>query len=85
MSGDARKQVVDGLELEAAVQEVEPGGTVDVHGGAEHFLGEGLVRAEVGGAHGEVREGDLDVQRGGGHVGDEDEEEAGRGRRDAAV
>jgi len=43
-----------GLELQAAVDEVEPGRTVDVHGGAEHFLGKRLVDAEIGGRHGKM-------------------------------
>lgn len=58
---DARVQVVHGLELQAAMEEVEPGRAVDVHGGAEHLLGKGFVHAEVGRAHGEVGERDLDV------------------------
>lgn len=67
---------MDGLELQAAVEEVEPVGTIDIHGGAEHFLGEGLVDAEIGGAHCEVAEGDLQVQGCGDHVADHDEGEA---------
>ena len=53
--------MVDGLELQAAVEKVQPGGAVDIHGGAQHFLREGLVDPEVGGAHCEVGERDLDV------------------------
>ena len=76
MPRDPRVQMVDGLELETAVDEVQPGWAIDVHGRAEHFLGEGLVGAEVGGRHGEVGECDLDVQRRGDGVGDQDEDDA---------
>ena len=85
MPRDPRVQMVHSLELQAAVDEVEPGGTVDVHGDAEHFLRERFVHAEVGRRHGEVREGDLHVQRGGDHVRDEDECEAGGPGGDAEV
>lgn len=76
MSRDARVQVMDGLELQSAVEEVEPVGTIDVHGRAEHLLGKGLVHAEIGGAHGEVAERDLHVQGRRDHVADQDEGEA---------
>jgi len=59
----AREQVVHGLELEAAVHEVQPGGTGDVHGRAELAHGEGFRGAEVGRAGAPVRERDLDVER----------------------
>lgn len=85
MPRDARVEVVDGLELEAAVEEVQPGGTVDVHRGAEHSLREGLVDAQVRGRHGEVGEGDLHVQRSSDHVGDQDEEDPVPPVRDGAV
>lgn len=74
-----------GLELQPTVEEVQPGGTLDVHGGSEHFLGKGLVDAEVGGRHGEVGESDLDVKGRGDHVGDEDERDAAGEGRDGAV
>ena len=57
------------LELQAAVDEVEPCGARHVHGGAELALREGFGVAEVGGRHGPVREGDLDVQGHGYDVG----------------
>lgn len=75
---------MDGLELQAAVDEVQPGGTSDVHGGAELFLGKGFAGAEVGGRHGEVGEGDLDVEGHGDDVGDEDEGDAEGPGRDGA-
>ena len=80
-----REQVVHGLELEPAMEEVEPLGAVDVHGRAQHLLGERLVDAQVGGRHGVVGEGDLDVERGGDHVRDEDEEHAARPGGDVCV
>lgn len=64
---------MDGLELQAAVDEIQPLGAVDVHGGAQLALGEGLRFAEVGGRGGPVGEGDLRVQGHGDDVGDEDE------------
>lgn len=41
-------KVMDRLELQTTVEEVEPGGTVDIHGSAEHFLGKGLINSQVG-------------------------------------
>ena len=76
---------MDGLELQAAVEEVKPGRTFNVHGGAEHLLGEGLVDAKVGGAHRVVAEGDLHVQGHGDGVADQDEDEAVAKGGDAAV
>ena len=43
------KQMMHSLELQAAVNEIQPFGAVDVHGGAELALGEGFCVAEVGG------------------------------------
>ena len=56
------------LELQAAVDEVEPGGAVHVHGGAKLSLREGLVLTQVRGGHAPVGQGDLDVQGHGGDV-----------------
>lgn len=85
VSRNARIQVVDGLELEAAVQEIQPRRAVDVHGGAEHFLGERLVHAQVRRAHREVAERDLHVQRRRHHVAGEDEGHPPAAAGDAAV
>lgn len=76
MSGYTGKEVVDGLELETAVDEVEPGGAVDIHGGAQLALGEGFGFAEVRGGHGPVGEGDLDVEGHGDDVRDKDESDS---------
>ncbi len=70
MPGHTRKEMMNSLKLQTTMNKVEPGGTGDVHGGAELFLGKGLGGAEVGGGHGEVGEGDLDVQGHGDDVGD---------------
>lgn len=78
MAWHAGKEVVDGLELQAAVEEVEPLGAGDIHGGAQLALGEGLGGAEVGGGHAPVGEGDLDVEEHGDAVRDENEADAGR-------
>ena len=85
MAGDARVEVMDGLELQAAVDEVQPGGAVHVHGCAEHFLREGFMHAQVGRRHGEVGQGDLDVERRGHHVRDQDEYDPVPDRGDAPV
>ena len=76
---------MDGLELQAAVEEVQPGGAIDVHGGAEHLLRKGLVHAEIGGAHCKVAKGDLHVQQHRDRVADHHEDDAVRERRDTAV
>lgn len=77
--------MVDSLELQTPVEEVQPRGAIDVHGRAQHLLGEGLGNTQVGGAHREVGEGDLDVERGGDGVGDHDEGEAVPGAGDGLV
>ena len=51
MSRDPRVQVVNSLELQAAVEEVEPLRAIDVHCRAQHALWEGLGDAEVCGGH----------------------------------
>lgn len=66
------------LELESAVDEIQPRGAVDVHGGAQLLLGERLRGAKVSSRHSPVRERDLDVQRHGNDVRDEDEGHADR-------
>lgn len=66
-------QMVDGLELESAVEEVKPLRAVNVHCGAEHPLRETLVDTQVGGRHGEVAECDLHVQGHGDDMRDHDE------------
>lgn len=48
VSRNARVQMVDGLELKPTVEEVEPGRAINIHGGSEHFLWEGLVCTHVG-------------------------------------
>lgn len=73
MARYAREQVVHGLELKTAVDEIQPGRAVNVHGGAQLLLSEGLRGAEVGGRHAPVGERDLHVQRHGDNVGDENE------------
>ena len=77
------------LELQTAVQPIEPNGALHIHCGAELALGERLCGAEVGGRHAPVGEGDLDVQEHGDAVGDQDERHAyrpgGEGTPDEAV
>lgn len=78
VSGYAGEQMVDGLELEATVDEVQPGRAVNIHGGSELALGEGFVLAEVGCGHSPVGKGDLYVERHGDDMGDQDEHDTGR-------
>jgi hypothetical protein len=59
----AWEQVVHGLELQAAVNEVEPCRARDVHCCAQLALGERLSWAQVGGAGAPVGERNLHVQR----------------------
>jgi len=73
------------LELQTAVKEVKPLRAVHIHCSAQHALREGLCGPEVGGRHGEVGEGDLDVQRHGDHVRDEDEGETAGHSGDGAI
>lgn len=80
----AREQVVDGLELEAAVDEVEPGRAVDVHGGAELALRERLGLAELRRRHAPVAQRDLDVEWHRDDVRDQHEGHADRPRREGA-
>ena len=49
VAGDARVKMMDGLELQASMEEVEPGRAVNVHGRAKHFLGERFANSEVSG------------------------------------
>lgn len=78
-------QMVDRLELQPAVQKIQPLRTLNVHGGPQHLLRERLVDAQVGGAHGEMAQGDLDVEGAGDHVADHDEEEPVAGVRNRFV
>lgn len=36
---DSGVEMMDGLELQTAVEEVQPSGAINIHGGPEHFLG----------------------------------------------
>lgn len=54
MPGDPGIQVMNCLELQSAMEEIQPLGTVDIHGRAEHLLRERFVRSKIGSGHGEV-------------------------------
>ena len=73
--------MVDGLELEPAVDEVEPLGALNVHSCAEHALRERLVNTQVSGAHGEMAQRNLHVHRRRHHVADQQERPTARGCR----
>ncbi|RUP47562.1 hypothetical protein BC936DRAFT_145585 [Jimgerdemannia flammicorona] len=76
MPGNTRKQMVNNLELQAAVDEIHPLRAVDVHSSTELANDKWLVRPHVLHRHAKVRESDLDVERGGEAVGDQDKGEA---------
>lgn len=76
MPRHAGEQVVNSLELQTAVDPIQPRGAVDVHGCAHLALGEGFGGTEVGGRHAPVGQGDLHVQDHGDQVRDEDEADA---------
>lgn len=61
MARHGGEQVVDSLELQAAVHPVQPGGAVDVHGGAQLLQGPWLVAARRDGRHSEVGKCELHV------------------------
>lgn len=63
VAGHARVQVVDSLKLQATVEEVQPGRTVNIHSRSEHLLGERFVNTHISSRHGKMGERDLDVQR----------------------
>ena len=69
----AREEMVDGLELKASVQEIQPGGAVDIHGSAQLTLGEALGRTQISGGHAPVAQSDLNVQEHSDTMRDEDE------------
>ena len=76
---------MNGLELQSSVEEIKPFGTIDIHSRPQHFLRKRLVHAEIGGAHREVAERDLHVQRRRDHVADHDEGETAADGRDGFV
>lgn len=75
MARHAREEMVDGLKLKAAVNEIQPLGAIDIHRSSEHLLGERFVWAKFSGAHGEVGECDLCVQWHRDHVADQEKRE----------
>ena len=77
MTRHAREQVVDSLELQTAMDKVQPRRTIDVHGSTQLALRERFVFAKVRGRHAPVRQGDLDMQRHGDDVRDENKQHAG--------
>ena len=78
-------QMMDSLELESAVEEVEPLRAVDIHCGAQHTLRERLVDAKVSSTHGKVTKRDLDMQRHGDGVTDHDESKSAPAIRYALI
>lgn len=64
--------MVDGLELQATMEKVEPLRAIHIHGRAQHLLCEGLLWPVVHGAHGKVGQCNLHMKRHGHHVADHD-------------
>ena len=54
--------MVDHLELQSAVEPVEPLGTAHIHGGTDRLGGEVLFALHIGGVHAVVRDVDLEVE-----------------------
>lgn len=50
----SREHVMNGLKLQATMDEVQPRGAVYIHGSSKHTLWKRLLRSQVGGTHGEV-------------------------------
>ena len=73
---NARVKMVDGLKLQASMEEVQPLRTINIHSGAQHLLRERLVWPMIHRAHGEVRQSDLHMKWHGHHVADHDIHEA---------
>jgi len=67
------EEMMDCLELQTAVDEVEPGGAFDVHRGTQLALWERFALAKVGRGHAPMRQGDLDVKGHGDNVRHQDE------------
>lgn len=79
-----REEMVNSLELQTSVQEVEPLRAVDVHGSAKLALREALGGTQVGCRHAPVAQGDLNVQKHGDAVRNEDKcNSDGPGRKSA--
>ena len=71
------EKMVNSLELKTAVDEVQPGRAVDIHSGSKLTLRKRFLLAEVNSRHTPVRKGNLDMQRHGDDVGDQDEDNTG--------
>ena len=78
MARHAREKVVHGLELQSSMYEIQPCGTIDVHGRAELMLRETFPLAEIARRHRPMGEGDLHVQRHGDDVRDQHKHDAKR-------
>ena len=66
--GQSGEQMVDRLELQTAMEEIKPIGTIHVHSRSELSRGETLTDAQVRRGHGKMRECNLYVHKHGGHV-----------------
>ena len=84
MSRHAWEEMMNRLILQAAMEEVQPCWTGNVHGRAQHLRRKRFVGSLVLRRHAEVRERDLHVQRHGHHIADENVGQALRVRRNGA-
>ena len=78
------EKMVNGLELKTAVDEVQPGRAVDIHSCSKLTLRKRFLLAEINSRHTPVRKGNLDMQRHGDDVGDQDEDDTGGPVRESA-
>lgn len=76
---------MNGLKLQTPVKEVKPLWAINIHGGSEHLLWEGFVDPKVCGAHGEMAERNLYMQRSCDHVADHDKRESASSGGDRLV
>lgn len=76
MTRNTGEKMVDGLELQATVEPVEPRRALNIHGSAHLALRERFGGAKIGGGHSPVGEGDLDVENHSDEVRDQDKANA---------
>lgn len=76
---------MDCLELQTAVNEIQPGRAVDIHCCAQHSLRERFLWAKICGTHGKVRKNNLNMKRRRSYMTDHDKYESGPGVRDRLV
>lgn len=85
VSRHAWEEMVHSLELQTTVEEVQPGGTVNVHSRTQLPLSKGLAIAEICSGHSPMRQRDLNMQWECGDMRDENKQNSQLPGRNAAV